>query len=302
MEPIEKTQRLNKGRKTITPHASAGPQRLYGGRYGAAAILADEKGQALVLVALSLTLLMGAMALAIDVGFVRFEQRQLQKAADSAAIAAGLELGNCNYAVCTNMKTAAATALKEDGITAATITPTTNQCTVSASSGLAVTINVAPCVLGASDPNNGNIHMVEVVLTQPQRTFFGAIIGVRTMNLVARAEAGDAYVNTGMSGGNCIYTNGLLFNSSNGNFTLNSCGVYDKGNLQTNSGDSVTASTFLYYGSWSPNNCNSSCTWNIGGTNTGPPAHTTTQQSDPLASLDAAHPACDFDDEYPNTQ
>lgn len=285
MEPIEKTQRLNKGRKTITPHASAGPQRLYGGRYGAAAILADEKGQALVLVALSLTLLMGAMALAIDVGFVRFEQRQLQKAADSAAIAAGLELGNCNYAVCTNMKTAAATALKEDGITAATITPTTNQCTVSASSGLAVTINVAPCVLGASDPNNGNIHMVEVVLTQPQRTFFGAIIGVRTMNLVARAEAGDAYVNTGMSGGNCIYTNGLLFNSSNGNFTLNSCGVYDKGNLQTNSGDSVTASTFLYYGSWSPNNCNSSCTWNIGGTNTGPPAHTTTQQSDPLASL-----------------
>lgn len=62
-------------------------------------------------------------------------------------------------------------------------------------------------------------------------------------------------------------------------------GLYDNGNLQTNSNDGVTASTFLYYGSWSPNNCNSSCVWNIGGTNTGPPAHTTTQQSDPLASL-----------------
>jgi Flp pilus assembly protein TadG len=248
-------------------------------------ILRDESGQVLVLVALSLTLLMGAMALAIDVGFVRFQQRQLQTAADAAAIAAGLELGNCNNTVCANMKTAAAVALKEDGLTSTTITPTANQCTVSTSSGLAMIINVAPCVLGASDPNNGNTHMAEVVLTQPQKTFFGAVIGVRTWNLVARAEAGDSYINTGISGGNCLYTNGLLFNSSNGTFTLNNCGVYDNGNLQTDNGDSVTASTFLYYGTWSPNNCNSSCTWNIGGTNTGPPAHTTTPQSDPLASL-----------------
>jgi hypothetical protein len=127
--------------------------------------------------------------------------------------------------------------------------------------------------------------MAEVVLTEPQKTFFGAIVGMRSFNLVARAEAGDSYVNTGISGGNCIYTKSLEFNSSNGIFTLNNCGVYDNGNLQTDNGDTVTASTFLYYGSWSPNNCNSSCTWNIGGTSTAPPAHTTTPQSDPLASL-----------------
>jgi Flp pilus assembly protein TadG len=247
-------------------------------------ILCDESGQVLVLVALSLTLLMGAMALAIDVGFVRFQQRQLQTAADAAAIAAGLELGNCNNTVCANMQTAAATALKEDGITSTTITPTANQCTVSTTSGLAMIINVAPCVLGTSDPNNGNTHMAEVVLTQPQRTFFGGIIGVRTWNLVARAEAGDSYINANTSGGNCLYTNGLAFNSSDGTFVLNSCGIYDNGNLQTDNGDSVTASTFLYYGTWSPNNCNSSCTWNIGGSNT-PPAHTTTPQSNPLAGL-----------------
>jgi Flp pilus assembly protein TadG len=247
-------------------------------------ILRDESGQVLVLVALSLTLLMGAMALAIDVGFVRFQQRQLQTAADAAAIAAGLELGNCNNTVCANMQTAAATALKEDGITSTTITPTANQCTVSTTSGLAMIINVAPCVLGASDPNNGNTHMAEVVLTEPQKTFFGDIIGVRTWNLVARAEAGDSYINANTSGGNCLYTNGLAFNSSDGTFALNSCGIYDNGNLQTDNGDSVTASTFLYYGTWSPNNCNSSCTWNIGGSNT-PPAHTTTPQSNPLANL-----------------
>jgi hypothetical protein len=249
-------------------------------------IFKNESGQALVFSALCMSTLMGAMALAIDVGNIQFRQMQLQTAADSAAIAAGLELGNCSDAVCTNMETAAEKALNEDGITSSTVTPATNQCSVSSSSQLAMIINVAPCVLGTSDPNNGNAHMAEVVLTQPQGTIFGRLFGIPTMNLVARAEAGDAYVNSS-GGGNCIWTNGLEFNSSNGGFTLNNCGMYDNGNLQTDNGDSVTASsTFLYYGSWSPNNCNSSCTWSLGDSETGP-THTTTQQSDPLAGLSA---------------
>jgi len=281
----EKAQRPNNGRKTIRSCGSAVAGRVEPQLCDASGVLIHESGQTLVLVALSLTLLMGALGLAIDIGFVRYQQSRLQKAADSAAIAAGLEIGNCSNTVCANMQTAAAVALKEDGITGATITPTANQCTIPNSSGLAMTINVAPCVLGTSDPNNGNTHVAEVVLTEPQRTFFGAFAGIRTLNLVARAEAGDSYVNTGVNGGNCIYTKSLEFNGSNGTFTLNNCGIYDNGNLQTNSSDTATASTFLYYGSWSPNNCNSSCVWNIGGTNTAPPAHTTTPQADPLASL-----------------
>jgi hypothetical protein len=65
---------------------------------------------------------------------------------------------------------------------------------------------------------------------------------------------------------------------------LHNCGIYDSGNLQTNNNDSVTASTFLYYGTWSPNNCNNSCVWTLGNSET-QPAHTTTAQTDPLASL-----------------
>src|SRR5262249_35622324 len=118
-------------------------------------ILADEGGQTLVLVALTLTALLGGLALVTDLGMVRFQQRKLQTAADAAAIAAGLELGNCANTVCNNMKTAATIALQEDGMTTATITPTANQCTVPSSTGLAMIINVAPCVLGSSDPNNG---------------------------------------------------------------------------------------------------------------------------------------------------
>jgi Flp pilus assembly protein TadG len=251
-------------------------------------IVADQSGQALVLGGLCMSALMSVMALGVDVGYVHYKQRQLQTAADSAAIAAGLELGACSYTVCTNMKTAAAQALIEDGITTTTLTPTVNQssssCTIGSSTSMAMTINVGPCVLGSTDPNNGNPHMAEVVLTVPQHTFFGAIVGIPTVSLLVRAEAGDSYINSGSAGGNCIYTKSLAFNSSDGTFDLTNCGIYDNGNLQTDNGDSATASTFLYYGTWSPNNCNGSCTWTLGGSETGP-THTTTAQADPLASL-----------------
>ena len=180
------------------------------------------------------------------------------------------------------MKTAASKALVEDGITTATITPTSS-CSISNSTGLAMLVNVGPCLLGSGDPNNGNTNMAEVVLTEPMGTFFGNIFGIKTFNLTARAEAGEAYyLNSG--GGNCVYTKSLEYNSSNGKFALTNCGIYDNGNLQTNNGDAVTATTFLYYGTWSPNNCNSSCVWTLGSSET-QPTHTNTAQPDPLASL-----------------
>jgi hypothetical protein len=249
-------------------------------------LIRKEDGQAVVLTALSLSTLMGVMALAIDVGNIQYRETQLQTAADAAAIAAGLELGNCSDSACSNMQTAAEQALIEDGITSSTVTPQVNVCTASGTQSLGMIINVGPCLLGTSDPNHLNAHMAEVALTLPQPTIFGRLFGVPTMNLVARAEAGDAYINTS-GGGNCIWTNGLYFNSSNGTFNLTGCGIYDNGTLQTDNGDSVTStSTFLYYGSWSPNNCNSSCTWTLGDSET-QPTHTTTAQSDPLASLTA---------------
>lgn len=245
--------------------------------------LRNKNGQALVLTALCLTILVSILAFAVDVGLIHYRQVQLQTAADAAAVAAGLELGNCAKTVCTNMQTAAAQALIEDGITASTVSPDANKCTISNSAGLAMVINVAPCVLGARDPNTGNANMVEVVLTEPQKTFFGAFLGHPIWNLAARAEAGEAYYLSN-GGGNCIYTKSLAFNSSTGTFVLTNCGIYDYGNLQTNNGDSVTATTFLYYGSWSPNNCNNSCVWTLGNSQS-QPTHTNTAQSDPLASL-----------------
>ncbi len=244
----------------------------------------DESGQALVLGVICMALLMGGMALAVDVGYVHYRQVQLQTAADAAAISAGLEISNCSSAggtVCPNMKTAAAQALKEDGITSSTITPTSN-CTVSNQAGLAMIINVGPCVLGTSDPNNGDAFMAEVVLTEPQSMFFGKLFGIPTFNLQARAEAGEPYYLTA-GGGYCLYAQSIAYNS-NANLDLTNCGVYDNGNLQTNTNESATATAFLYYGSWSPNNCNKTCSWTLGGGQT-QPTHTNAAQSDPLAGI-----------------
>jgi Putative Flp pilus-assembly TadE/G-like len=254
----------------------------------------DESGQALMLGAICMASVMGVMALAVDVGYMHYRQVQLQTAADSAAIAAGLENGNCGQTVCANMKTAAEQALIEDGIvpSGTTITPTTgssSSCTAPTSTGLAMMINVAPCMLGASDPNNGNTNMTEVVLTEPQSTFFGKFFGIGTFNLVARSEAGLAYINK-PSYGFCVWTGSASING-NAVIDLTNCGWYDHGNLSPNSGDNVTATNFQYYGTWeSPDNCgqpsNPTCTWHLGDSET-EPAATTANLSDPLAGTQA---------------
>ena len=266
--------------------ASRRGMRLRRGGSRAAGILSDESGQALILAAVSLSVLMGAMALAVDVGFIHYRQAQLQTAADSAAIAAGLELGNCSDTVCANMKTAAEQALIEDGITTATIAPSSS-CTVSSSSSLAMIINDAPCVLGTKDPNNGNAHMVEVVLTEPQSMFFGRLFGFPNMNLMARAEAGNAEINNAptTSGGNCIWTGSAQFNA--GTFNLTNCGLYVNGNFSADGGTTVTATDFEYTGTWqNPSDCNGDCVWHLGDSES-QPTSTSVTQPDPLAGTPA---------------
>jgi Flp pilus assembly protein TadG len=269
--------------------------RLFGAKCGTRSFLKDESGQTLVLTGLSMSMLMGFMGLAIDVGQVHWKQRQLQTAADAAAIAAGLELGQCSTGVvCSTMSSAASASLYENGLSASltAVTPTTGSSSgtcakPAASTGVTMSVNVSPCFIGASDPNYGNTNMAEVVLSVPQRAYFGAIFGIPSINITVHSEAGEAYiVESTNGGGNCIYTKSLEFNSSDGKFQLTNCGIYDDGNLQTDDHDGVTASSFLYYGNWSPNNCNSSCVWNLGNSQT-QPSKTTTEQTDPLASLSA---------------
>ena len=55
-------------------------------------LIINDKGQALIIVILAITILLGAAALTLDYGYFAFQKRNLQNAADAAALAAAWEL------------------------------------------------------------------------------------------------------------------------------------------------------------------------------------------------------------------
>ena len=164
-----------------------------------------ESGQALVLTALCMTILMGFLGLAIDVGLLFRTKQNVQIATDSASIAAGLDLAyqkSISQAI-------------EDGQAAAAQNGFTN-----GSGGVTVTINVPP----KSGPNAGNANLAETIIKAPSATNILGIFGYPSMTVAARAVAGMP--NTGNA---CIW---LMAPSGTalalqGSYDINvKCGIY----------------------------------------------------------------------------
>jgi hypothetical protein len=133
----------------------------------------DEGGQTLVLVALSMTFLLGFMALAIDVGLLFRAHRNVQIAADAAAIAAALDYKYNNSI--TSAQTAGQSAASINGVTNGT-------------GGATVTINIPP-KYGAYAGDSG---FVEAVVLDPSPTIFmGVITRKSSLSVGARAVAGS---------------------------------------------------------------------------------------------------------------
>jgi len=147
----------------------------------------NESGQVLVLTALSVTLLMGFMGLAADIGVLFHDRRNLQSAADAAAIAGALaykydtQSGNFSNRT-TDIQNAAKAAAALNGVSNLTVT------------GTFPTSVTAPTLYVTSPPtdgpNSGTTSLVEAILTVPESTFFAAVLGTSTMNLTTRAVAG----------------------------------------------------------------------------------------------------------------
>ncbi len=129
----------------------------------------DERGQVLVLTALSMTMLMAMLALAIDVGLLFRGRRMAQTAADAAAMAGALEW---NYNGVTNVGSVARTAAGNNGIT----NTATN-----------VHVNMSPNI---TSPYHNTSGYVEVVVSQPNPTFFMAVFNYAPLNVTARGIAG----------------------------------------------------------------------------------------------------------------
>jgi Flp pilus assembly protein TadG len=112
--------------------------------------LRDEKGQTLVITVLGMTVLMGMMGVAIDVGLLFRAQRITQTAADAAAIAAALDY-QYNGST-TSATTAAQTAAARNGIAASYLT-----------------VNFSPNI---TSPYHNSSGYVQAVVNMPNPTLF----------------------------------------------------------------------------------------------------------------------------------
>lgn len=217
----------------------------------------NEDGQMLVLTAISLTVLLGFVAFAADVGLLFRNQRNVQVAADAAAVAGALDY---KYnASASSAQAAGLAAATQNGITVGT------NCT-SSSSG-EVCISAPP----ADGPNAGSTGFVEAIVTEPNPTFFMKLFNLSSVNVSARAVAGSG-TNQG-----CVWALGKsgvdIPISGSGSINVPTCGVYDNSNasdaLDLTGSGSINAESigivgnnpgYADSGSGSINICNPTCT------------------------------------------
>jgi len=168
--------------------------------------MADE-GQALVLVAFGLMVLMLFAALGLDIGYLHYQKEQLQKAADAGAIAAAaaLSYGDSMGAV----QQAAINDVKANGF-------------VNGQNGVLVTVNNPPL---PPDPFAGNSNYVQVIVTQTIPTHF------RIVNTPTVYVTGKAVANSVGNASGCLYalnpqTAPSTFLVDSGVTLGTSCGIY----------------------------------------------------------------------------
>lgn len=147
-------------------------RRFCGSRLGAAG---DESGQAIVLVALTMVILLGFVGLTIDVGNAYFTQRELQKAADAAALAAALELPDSAAAAAVAQQYGAATGQKNEATLVKDATTTvTTRCVAS---------------LGCLPSRGVTTNVIAVKEQADVPTYFTRLFGVDSFQVSATATA-----------------------------------------------------------------------------------------------------------------
>ena len=139
----------------------------------------------MVLGALGMIVLLMMAGLGVDVGYLKYQKQQMQKAADAGALAAATALiyyGTGNQTQIINAGQADASA---NGFT----------------NGNNVTVQVNNPPQTNNDPFQFNSSYVEVIVSQVQPTFFMRLAGYNSVNISSRAVATSV-----SSGAGCVYT------------------------------------------------------------------------------------------------
>lgn len=183
--------------------------------------LRDDSGQALVIGALCMALLLGFVSLGVEVGMLFAQQQAMQTAADGAAITGAQE---SNYG---DISSAAKADAARNGFT-------------DGSSNVTVTVNSPP----ASGPNAGTANYVEVIISKQESTLFMSAFGHGAVTVSARSVAALSTTQ------NCIYTmntTGTDISITNGaKLTMANCNIY--GNSSSSSDLSMSGGASLSVG------------------------------------------------------
>lgn len=211
-----------------------------------------ESGQALVLTAVALVMLMGFAGLAIDMGVLRHEKRLQQTAADAAALAGA---NNLSYGgvIAAGQAASAANGFSDTAATCSTGCPNAGDVGF-----VTVTINTPPL----SGPHTGQAGYVEALVTDVHPTYFMKVLGTTKESVTARAVATNV-AGSPIGGAGCIDTLGAPNKriepgiSTSGSVTLQAptCGINDNGNLITGGGANlnITAGSIGVSGSVTQN-------------------------------------------------
>ncbi len=169
-------------------------------RYG------SQRGQALLFSVISLPVLLGLAAFAVDVGYLRYEQRLQQSAADSAAIAGAWQLVNGQSPSGAAQNAAGKNGFTPDG------------------TSIIVTATSPP----ASGAYAGNTNAVEVIVKASHPAFFSRVFG-QTQNWVTTRAVALIRGNSGA----CIWSLQKDLTIQHGNLD-SPCGVMVTRNVNDN--------------------------------------------------------------------
>lgn len=159
--------------------------------------LKSKKGITIVLVAIMLTVLLGFVALAVDVGNLMASRNELQNVADAAALAGAGYMGS----VYKNLNLSQQSSHTFSKAEIATVVNQVSQ--QNKASGVNISVNEADIILGEWDPNTKTISPVTLTgpnavnvtarrdgsANTPIATFFARIFGINTVNVTAEATA-----------------------------------------------------------------------------------------------------------------
>jgi hypothetical protein len=255
-----------------------------------------RKGQALVSITATITLLLGALGLVIDIGYGRFEQQRAQSAVEAAAMA-GVEAADaygstsCGTNVVCQSATACPTSINPASIT----TNIQNACLYGQANGFgsggSATMTIAS---GTGTPSTVSgvtaLYWVTATASVSKNTLFSFLMGMHSTTASAQATAGvSTYVPA-----TCVYTldpsGANAISASNGVTVDSQCGMSANSNnadaVSVVGGASVTVPSLSVVGGYEVNN---------GGHISVTPTTGVAASADPFASLPApSYSGCNY--------